>query len=430
MSIQLLVILVPVIFGLMGFALDLGRLYLVRGELNQAANTMALAAAAQLIGTASSLDNATTAVSQSIDPSNPLANKYFFGSLFINQSTNNLLSTLNPPAYFATVADATSATGTQADGTTAHHVQISLTADTPLLFWGLLSVGQSRKTSIAAQAVAGLSAPVCVACASEPFAVAALDQTDTVNFGFGDPTAGALYTFAFECSGTTPVTPLPNGAQVIQYAVLNRYDAGNANLDETQQLYRDAAGGLLSSTDASPTGSSVPLGCVGINDSAEAIWASTSPNLCSAAAPVAVTDALCGLYSRFDNATQPPACVTNVTDFATLSAAYLPDTDITTGQTAAYSDYLGNGRRVITVAIVDVLAPNVVSTMTILGFRQFLLEPNTDGTFPDPGDPNGRFVVQYIGSPAPLKQGYVDDRFGLSCPVPVASGPGKVVLHQ
>ena len=37
MSLQLAVILVPVVFGMMGFALDLGRLYLVRGELNQAA---------------------------------------------------------------------------------------------------------------------------------------------------------------------------------------------------------------------------------------------------------------------------------------------------------------------------------------------------------------------------------------------------------
>ena len=50
--IQLLVILVPVLFGFMGFAIDLGRLYLIRGELNQAANAMALAAAAQLNGTA------------------------------------------------------------------------------------------------------------------------------------------------------------------------------------------------------------------------------------------------------------------------------------------------------------------------------------------------------------------------------------------
>ncbi len=56
MSLQLAVILVPVVFGMMGFALDLGRLYLVRGELNQAAAAAAIAAATQLIGTAASLD--------------------------------------------------------------------------------------------------------------------------------------------------------------------------------------------------------------------------------------------------------------------------------------------------------------------------------------------------------------------------------------
>src|SRR5450759_2035459 len=58
MSIQLAVILVPVVFGLMGFALDLGRLYLVRGELHQAAAAAAIAAANQLIGTTTSLDHA------------------------------------------------------------------------------------------------------------------------------------------------------------------------------------------------------------------------------------------------------------------------------------------------------------------------------------------------------------------------------------
>jgi len=48
MTLQLAIILVPVMFGLMGFAIDLGRLYLIRGELNQAASAMAMAAAAQL----------------------------------------------------------------------------------------------------------------------------------------------------------------------------------------------------------------------------------------------------------------------------------------------------------------------------------------------------------------------------------------------
>ena len=80
MSIELLVILVPVIFGMMGFAFDLGRLYLVRGELNQAATAMAMAAAQQLIGTAASLDNATAAAQRTLDDAGGTANKYNFGS--------------------------------------------------------------------------------------------------------------------------------------------------------------------------------------------------------------------------------------------------------------------------------------------------------------------------------------------------------------
>ena len=428
MSLQLLVILVPVLFGLMGFALDLGRLYLIRGELNQAANAMALAAASQLIGTAASLDNATTAANQSIDNTTSLGNKYNFGALPINQTTGNLSSTVNAPGFFATVADATSGAAGGADGTTARHVRISIIADAPLLFWSLLPGGQSRKTPVAAQAIAGISAPLCTACGIEPFAVAAPDATDTVNFGFGDPAAGQNFTLAFTCAGLPVPTALPGAGTVVPYAIVNRYDTNNAILDETQQLYRDAAGGLIGSTNPNPTGSAVPLACMGVNDASEQIWASASPQTCTSQVTSSVTEALCGLYSRFDNANAPGNCSQFVTDFADLSAAYTADTDVTTGLLDPYTAYLGNGRRVITVAIVNALPTTVTGTMTVLGFRQFLLEPNTDGSFPDPADVNGRFIVQYIGSPAPVKQGYFDDRFGLSCQV--SSGPGKVVLHQ
>ena len=51
-AIQILVILVPVVFALMGFALDLGILYSVKGELKSAAESMALAATGQQIGRA------------------------------------------------------------------------------------------------------------------------------------------------------------------------------------------------------------------------------------------------------------------------------------------------------------------------------------------------------------------------------------------
>jgi Flp pilus assembly protein TadG len=431
MSIQFAVILVPVVFGMMGFAIDLGRLYLVRGELNQAVSTAALAAAAQLLGTSASLTNAGNVATQALT-----LNRYNFGSLTLGQDSGaNLTSTINDPVYFSTVNGAlgTDSSGTGADGTTARHVQITVTADAPLLFWSLLSAGQSRKTSIAAQALAGISAPLCTACGIAPFAVAATDITDLTNFGFGDPAALNNYTFYYNCTGTAPAF-LPNSGLLAPYTLINRYDAGSTAVpDESDQLFKVGAGGLPSSTTPNPTGSTVPMACVGIGDTLEAVWNSPTfvavPAACTAAQPQIDTAVLCGLFTVFDNQTQPAACVTAVTDYSALQPGYTPDPDVATGQTNLYTDYTGSGRRILTIPIVNSLAPNSATTMTVLGFRQFFIQPNPDGTFFDPTDANGRFVATYIGSPAPVKAGYVDDRFGQSCPAPVSSGPGKVVLH-
>ena len=93
MSIQLAVILVPVLFGFLGFALDLGRLYLIRGELNQAANAMAVQAASQLLGTAASATNVQNALQSTNGP----AYSYNFGTIPIGGSTTNLTSTIQTP---------------------------------------------------------------------------------------------------------------------------------------------------------------------------------------------------------------------------------------------------------------------------------------------------------------------------------------------
>src|SRR5882757_760931 len=103
MSLQLAVIMVPVLFGFLGFALDLGRMYLIRGELNQAANAMAIAAAGQMLGTTASGSN----VQNALTSANAQLYYYNFGTLQIGGSTANLTSTIDTPACFATVADAT-----------------------------------------------------------------------------------------------------------------------------------------------------------------------------------------------------------------------------------------------------------------------------------------------------------------------------------
>src|SRR5262249_34575889 len=128
MSLQLLVILVPVIFGFMGFALDLGRLYLIRGELNQAANAMAVAAAGQLIRTTASIDNAPAAATKLLNDATGVANKYNFGSLVAGASAPPLPSPMSP-AFSPTSTDAAAAAGNPAEGTTATFAQINITAE-------------------------------------------------------------------------------------------------------------------------------------------------------------------------------------------------------------------------------------------------------------------------------------------------------------
>jgi Flp pilus assembly protein TadG len=430
MSLQLAVIMVPVIFGFMGFALDLGRLYLIKGELNQAASAMALAAAQQLNGTSNALANATTAASQSLDNTNGTANKYNFGSLVIGQTTGNLSSTINPTAYFATADDAVgTGAGGQVDGTLAHYAQITLQADAPLLFWSLLPVGQSRKTSVGAIATAGLSAPLCTGCGIPPIAIPALNTGDPVDFGF-DSTNSTVYTLYYTCSGTPVPAPLAGAAVPIPYVLFNRYDTASA-LSETDQLFQYSAQGLPFSADPTPntcttSPTPAPLACVNVMD-CEQFWASAPSRTCtSAAVSTSLEAALCGLYSRLDFPSNVTACTTVVTDFAALATPYLPDTDLVPSETPPYLNYTGNGRRLITAAIVD----GAGATMTVLGFRQFLIEPNLDGTFFNPADPAGRFPALYIGSPAPMQQGWFDSRYAPFCPIGSFSGPGKVVLHQ
>jgi Predicted membrane protein len=427
MSVQMLVLLLPVLLGIMGFAVDLGRLYLVRGELTHAAEAMAIAAASKLIGTDTGLSNATAAAQATLDDTTGHGNKYNFGSLVIGQSTGLLTSTVSDPTYFATAAgaigeDTSSGDTGSATGSTAKYVQINLTADAPLLFWSLLSLGQARKTPIAAIAVAGVSAPLCTACGIEPFAIAALSQDDTVDFGF---TQGNVYTFGFQCTGGTTPVALPEGSRRIPYLIIDRLNTAST-LDETQQLYRIGAQGLLPAAPGGGTSSATPstsFACV-MATGTEIAWASAQPPACGSAVvptipPSSVTRAMCGIYSRFASDV-PTACEGLVTDIDTLATAYQPDVDLT--DIADYSTYVGNARRVITVPVVDTLSPG--GPMTVLGFRQFLVNPDQNGVNITPTDQDGRFNALYIGNPVPLKQG----RFDGGCAL--ASGPGKVVLHR
>ena len=411
-ALQILVILVPVLFGLAGFAIDLGMIYVAKGELKTAANSMALAAAGQLIGTDVATDAATASALQTVQNGANVGNKYNFNGLAIGQTNGNIESTVPTPAYYSTAASAIAASGNggvgAVGGSQAKYVVSTVTGQVPLVFWNFLPIVTSRNITIVATAVAGISAPLCTACAIEPLAVAAIDQTDTTDFGY---TLNELYGFTYLCTGT-PAPPIPTGAtQQINYVLLNRLDPNAVAFpSEDSQLFRAGAGGLPGNTNSA-------VACFFVNNT-ELIWVNAAPVACSAAAPAAdVTDALCGLDTRFEVPTNG-AC-TAITSFDTLSTAYAPDIDLNTYTT--YTDYTGDGRRIITIPIVDAIS--ATANMTVLGFRQFLLMPNSGATALSPDDQYGRFIGMYIGSVAPVKQGRFD-----GCQQ--TAGPGKVVLHQ
>src|SRR5262245_44984325 len=93
----------------MGFAVDLGRLYLIRGELKTAANAMALAAATKLVGTEAGGPAAITAARLPItDTGGNFANRYDFGGVSIAEGSAMLSTAVSDPTLHDTVANALS----------------------------------------------------------------------------------------------------------------------------------------------------------------------------------------------------------------------------------------------------------------------------------------------------------------------------------
>jgi hypothetical protein len=405
-SVQIVVILVPVLFAFIGFAVDLGRIYLIRGELQTAANSMALAAAARLNGTEAAPSDAIRQAQLTIEPSSGFANRFDFGGRTIGASEGLITSEVFEPAFYDSLSAATGGGGSGSG--TMKYVRIHLRADAPLVFFAFLPIATERKTPIEVAAVAGVSAPLCTACGIEPIAIAAPDAGDTTNFGF---VSGTLYTFGYVCTGVPAPANLADTSGRVPYLLLNRLnDQATVYSEESQQAYRNGAAGMPPSTTQAQA-------CMTIA-SDETIWVNAAPQQCSTSTIAApVTAFLCGMATRFDSAV--PAGCSNVSDVDSLAALYLPDSDLT--DIADYPSYAGNNRRLITVAIVETL--DAGGPMQALGFRQFLVEPNSGDTTITPGDTNGRFRAMYVGNVLPLKQGRIE-----GCQQ--TSGPGKVVIHQ
>ena len=411
-AIQMLTILVPVIFGFMGFAIDLGRMYMIRGELKVAANNIALAAAQQLAGADVSPEDAAAAAQLAAREASGFSNKYDYAGRTIGEQTGTLVSTVNEPTFYETVQAALGigdSGGSEASGgATSRHVKITIQAEAPLTFWSFLSLGIERKTPVMVDAVAGISAPLCTACGIEPIAIEAMDATDEVDFGL---VAGTRYTLGYVCNGNGAPTALAGTTQRLTYLLINRLNEDTELFpDELTQSFRIGGAGLPGSTLET-------IGCVSIN-AVEAIWGSAGPLACTQnRVPGPIQAFTCGLATRFQSGVY--AGCESVPEIDSAAVPLLADTNVE--DVEDYLSYTGNRRRVITIPIVDSLSDT--QAMTVLGFRQFLLQPLANTANIDPLDNNGRFAATYIGSTVPIKQG----RFS-GCTV--TTGPGKVVLHK
>jgi putative Flp pilus-assembly TadE/G-like protein len=415
-------------------AVDYGRFYAIQSELQSAADAAALAAATKLVGTVSSTDQADVQWNASFDSTTGNDNRF---NLRLNQilfSAN--LTAQTTAGYFTSFTEASSATGggetggiDWGSGTYPKYARVQISAQAPTLFATFLNRTPGLLPTITVSAVAGLSNPLCTVSGID--ALAMVDPSggsDSDNFGL---VPGDFYTFSLSSTQAA----LDSTDSTVQYVVLDHYPNGvqdTSMLDDL--LFELAAAGISNNPPSTP-----PLSSISINDIEVAY---SSPNSVETTVLLDTTtaagqDILCGLNERFgiDPSTYD-ACSTAATsvDFPQLTTSFPTAADTDTGTVASAAggqqdfatDYcqggLCNFRRVLTVPVVD-----TTDTLTVLNFRQFLVEPSpatavvTQGI--DPTAANGSFRAQYIGAIVPVRSGAL----GGSCTVNI--GVGKVVLH-
>jgi hypothetical protein len=301
--------------------------------------------------------------------------------------------------------------------------------DAPTLFLAYISNGNNTRPQVRTASIAGIGAPLCTVSGSDDIAVTAVDPTDANDYGF---IPGNYYTMYLTLSQQSPnlaacraaVPALLTGTVgAAEYTILNHTPAGQP-VDPDGELFLLGATGInpAGSADGTTTGSIT----VGTVDTAMPGIAGTT---CATA--TAARDYMCGINVRFGI---DPTLVTScsaINNVGTLAASYPPDVDPgpVDGSLQDYPQligdppYLGNARRVITAAIVDASA-----TLTVLNFRQFLIEADPSGNGPGVNVSTGAVFrgamrAQYIGVPVPVKLG---SNAGFC---QITRGVGKLVLY-
>jgi Flp pilus assembly protein TadG len=337
-SLLLITLSLAVMVGMVGLAVDVGRMFIYKNELQSFVDASALAAVANLDGSKTGVEAANaTATAGPLGATKP--NRYGFDTMTVSNVTNSYSTTFGGTYDSYATADV-------ATTNNYRFIRISASVNAPLNFLPVLP-GIPTQMSLSAVAIAGEHPQTTVSSGGLlPFAPDAHNQADTQNFGF---TPGTEYTLKWgngnitNCAGDGGFTP--PGQPPSEHGFV---DIGEGNSNSRVRTAIEYGG---------------------------------YPNANSNPSSVAAGDTLGGV---------PGNRGTSIFDALAIRAAQ--DTDDTSTTWADYKAAgTGNGRRVVTVAVAGTWSGNGANANTpVLGFANFLLDTTYSGT-------SGPICATYIG---------------------------------
>jgi len=327
-----------VMIGMVGLAIDVGRMFVYKSELQAFVDNAAMAAITKMDGTQTGVQAANALALTGPDGSS-LANKVNFDSTTISAVTTGYATSFGG-AYDSY------ATASSASTNNYRFLKVTATQNVALTFLPVLP-GISTQYAVSATAVSGQKATSSLTNGGLlPFAPDAHDQADTTNFGL---TPGQSYTLKWPNSGNSPCAGdagfTPPGMPPSEHGFV---DIGEGNSNSRVRT---------------------------------AIVSGGYPNANSNPSSLSAGDTLGGV---------PGNRGSSIFD-ALDTRAGLDTDDISTTYEQYKAAGTGNGRRVVTVAIASTWNGNGTNAATtILGFANFFLDSHYSGS-------SGGICATYIG---------------------------------
>jgi hypothetical protein len=339
-SLILLSLTLVVMIGMLGLAIDLGRMFIYKTELQTFADNAAMAAVAKMDGTQAGVQ-AANAIALTGPDGASLANKVNFDSTTISTVT---------PTYATSFAGTFDNYATANTGATNSYrfVKVVASANVSLTFLPVLP-NISTAYTVSASATAGQQALNSLTNGGLlPFAPDAHNIADTKNFGL---TPGTEYTLKWgngsttNCAGDLGIPNFPPGQPPSEHGFV---DIGEGNSNSNVR---------------------------------DAIINGGYPNANSSPSSLAAGDTLGGVPGNRGHSI-----------FDALNTRASEDTDDSSTTYAAYkAGGTGNGRRVVTVAVAGAWSGNGNNASTpLIGFANFFLDTSYSGT-------SGPICATYIG---------------------------------